>query len=247
MSRHRGAAASFLGFADRRIILAACAAMLLFPLAAVILAPHPLEQPIGVDFTLYRDATARWLLGGPFYEPYQLAGPYAIRAGDVLYPPVALWLFVPFALVPVTALATLLWVTIPVAIAGWVIWRLRPRPATWPIIAFCVVWPTTLLKLWTGNPVIWSVAALSLGVVYSWPSVFVLLKPSLFPFALVGADRRRWWLALAGFVALCLPFGAMWTDWLNSVANSTGGGLLYSVQEVPMLFLPLIVWAGRTR
>ena len=247
MSRHRGPAAWSLGFADRRMILAACAAMLLFPLAAVVLAPHPLEQPVGVDFTLYRDATARWLSGGSFYEPYQLAGPYSIRAGDVLYPPVALWLFVPFTLVPVTALATLLWAAIPVAIAGWAIWRLRPRPATWPIIAFCVVWPTTLLKLWTGNPVIWSVAALSLGVVHCWPSVFVLLKPSLFPFALFGADRRRWWLALAGFVALCLPFGAMWTDWLNSVTNSTGGGLLYSVLEVPMLFLPLVAWAGRTR
>ena len=67
------------------------------------------------------------------------------------------------------------------------------------------------------------------------------------PTALLQAGRQRWWLALAGFVALCLPFGAMWTDWLNSVANSTGGGLLYSILEVPMLFLPLIVWAGRTR
>ncbi len=221
--------------------------MLLFPLAAVVLAPHQLEQPFGVDFTLYREATERWLSGGPFYEPYQLAGPYPIRAGDVLYPPVALWLFVPFTVVPFPALAAVLWAAIPVGAAGWAIWRLRPRPAVWPILAFCIVWPTTLLKLWTGNPVIWSVAALSLGVVHYWPSVFVLLKPSLFPFALFGADRRHWWLALAAFVALGLPFGAMWADWLTSVVNSTGGGLLYSVLEVPMLLLPLVAWAGRTR
>src|SRR5216117_1990046 len=67
------------------------------PVLFVALVPHPLEQPFGVDFQLYREVTNRWLGGGSFYESYQLAGPYEIRAGDVLYPPVSLWLFVPFA------------------------------------------------------------------------------------------------------------------------------------------------------
>ena len=30
------------------------------------------------------------------------------------------------------------------------------------LLALCVAWPTTLLKTWTGNPVIWCVAALAL-------------------------------------------------------------------------------------
>ena len=40
----------------------------------------------GADYQLYMDATARWLSGGPFYEPAQLAGPYPITHGAILYP-----------------------------------------------------------------------------------------------------------------------------------------------------------------
>ena len=50
----------------------------------------------GIDYTLYMDATRRWLAGGSFYEPYQLAGPYPIQMGDVLYAPNAMPLFIAF-------------------------------------------------------------------------------------------------------------------------------------------------------
>ena len=89
-------------------------------------------------------------------------------------------------------------------------------------------------------------AAVALGTIYRWPSVFALIKPSLFPFALFGANRRSWWLALAAFAALSLPFGSMWADWVASVVNSRGGGILYSALEIPMLLLPLVAWLGRT-
>jgi hypothetical protein len=230
----------------RRIALALSAAVFILPLAFLLVTPHPLEQPVGVDYQLYRDAAARWLAGGPFFQPYQLAGPYEISAGDILYPPVGLWLFVPFAVVP-GALAAILWWALPLGLTAWAVWRLRPRPQAWPLIALCLAWPTTPLKVWTGNPVIWAVAAVALGAIYHWPSVFALLKPSLFPFALFGANRRSWWLALAAFVALCVPFGSMWTDWAASVVNSRGGGILYSSLEIPMLLLPLVAWLGRTR
>jgi ABC-type transport system involved in cytochrome c biogenesis permease component len=111
----------------------------------------------------------------------------------------------------------------------------------------CVAWPTTLLKTWTGNPVIWCVAALALATLWRWPAVFVLLKPSLAPFALFGANRRSWWVALAVLVAVSVPFGSLWTDWVASVLNSRGGGVLYSALEVPMLLIPLVAWAARTR
>jgi hypothetical protein len=230
----------------QRYALLLSAAMFVLPLLTVLVVPRPLEQPFGVDFVLYRDAAARWLAGGPYFQPYQLAGPYPIVAGDVLYPPVALWLFVPFAVLPLI-LATVLWWAVPIGVTAWSVRRLRPTPAWWPMIAFCIAWPTTLLKLWTGNPVIWSVTALSFGVIYWWPSVFVLLKPSLFPFALFGANRRSWWIALTVFVAMCLPFGSMWSEWVTSLANSTGGGILYSTLEIPMLLLPLAAWLGRSR
>ena len=226
--------------------LALSAAVFALPLVFVLLIPDPLEQPFGVDFALYRDVAARWLAGGPYFEPYQLAGPYEIQAGDVLYPPVALWLFVPFAWLP-EPVAWALWWALPIAAVAFAIWRLRPAAASWPLIALCVAWPTTLLKTWTGNPVIWCVGALALGALWAWPSVFVVLKTSLAPFALFGAWRRSWWVAAAALVLASLPFGSLWGDWITSIVNSRGGGLLYSSLEAPMLLLPLVAWAWRTR
>ena len=69
---------------------------------------------------------------------------------------------------------------------------------------------------------------MSLGVVYGWPSVIVLIKPSLFPFALFRARSRKWWLCLGVFILLSVPFGALWLDWVHSVLNSEGGGVTYS-------------------
>jgi len=230
----------------RRIAVVLSVAVFVVPIAFVALIPDPLQQPLGVDFALYRDVAARWLAGGPYFEPYQLAGPYDIRAGDVLYPPVALWLFVPFALAPLP-IAGVAWWGIPLGATAWALRRNSPRPATWPLLALCIAWPTTLLKTWTGNPVIWAMAGVALGTIYAWPAVFALIKPSLAPFALFGANRHSWWLALVVFVTLSLPFGRLWLDWVASVANSRGGGILYSALEAPMLLLPLIAWAGRTR
>ena len=236
---------------DRRRAVLLSVAVFLVPVAFALITPDALEQPLGVDFVLYRDVTARWLGGGPYVEPYQVAGPYEIRAGDVLYPPVALWLFVPFAVLSSVSwivAAALFWV-IPLAATAWVVRVLRPHPVVWPLLALCVANPTTLLKIWTGNPVMWSMAATALAVVGSsrFAAPFVLLKPSLAPFALFGIRRRSWWLGLAVLVALSLPFGALWGDWVASVLNSRGGGVLYSALEIPMLLLPLVAWVGRSR
>jgi hypothetical protein len=242
---------------DRRTAIGLSIAVFLVPAVFVLVVPHPLEQPFGVDFQLYRDVTNRWLVGGPFFEPYQLAGPYDIRAGDVLYPPVALWLFAPFAVAAgagqiavVAAIASAAWWALPLGVTAASLWRLRPKPAFWPLIALCLANPTTLLKIWTGNPVIWSMAAMAVAAIARssrFAAPFVLLKPSLAPFALFGINRRSWWLGLAVFLALCLPFGSLWGDWVASVVNSRGGGLLYSALEIPMLLLPLVAWVGRTR
>ena len=241
------AAAPFRVLDRPRVALAVSALVFLVPVLFVLAIPHPLEQPLGVDATLYRDAAARWWSGGPFYEPRQLAGPYEVTPGDILYPPVGLWLFVPFALLPaVVALRPV------VARAGRGHGRGRSGGSgrarvVWPLIALCLAWPTTPLKVWTGNPVIWCVAAMAIATAWRGAAPFALLKPSLFPFALFGIRDRSWWLGLAVFAALCLPFGTMWVDWVATVLNSRGGGLLYSILEAPMLALPLVAWLGRTR
>ena len=194
----------------------------------------------GIDYALYMDATRRWLAGGSFFEPYQLAGPYAIQMGDVLYPPNGLLLFIPFTVLP-----AVLWWAIPLLVTAWAIWRMHPAPVAWPIMAFCVYWPPFVARTVAGNPVMWVMAFLALGCLYKWPSVLVLLKPSLFPFALIGIRHRRWWAAFVIFVVASLPFAAMWFDWARAVLNSTGGGILYSLQDVPILLLPVIAWRMR--
>lgn len=226
----------------RAALLLVTAVILAFPivdLARAALKPN-FNGYGGIDYTLYMEATQRWLAGGPFYEPYQLAGPYPIQMGDVLYPPNGLLLFVPFTVLP-----ALLWWAIPLGITAWSVWRMRPSLIAAPFIALCLFWPPFVARMVAGNPVMWVMAAVALGCLYKWPSVGVLLKPSLFPFALIGARDRRWWVALAVWVALAIPFGYLWVEWVIAVTNSTGGGLLYSFQDIPILLLPIIAWRMR--
>ena len=220
---------------------AAAVGLVLIDVVDLMTNADAIRREIGVDYRLYMDAASTWLHGGAYFQPYQLAGPYPISAGDILYPPVALLLFVPFTFLP-----AILWWLVPAAAVAWSLYVLRPAPTTWPVLALCLAWPPTLVKIVTGNPVIWAVGALSLGVVYAWPSVLVLIKPSLFPFALVGVRTRRWWLALGIVVVVSVPFGALWVDWVHSVLNSQGGGLAYSSLEIPMLAFPVVAWLGRT-
>lgn len=194
----------------------------------------------GIDYELYMRATRRWLGGGHFYEPYQLAGPYLIGPGDILYPPVALVLFAPFVLLP-----AVLWWAIPLGATLLVLVLLRPSIMVWPLMAACLGWQPGQIHIISGNPVMWAMAAVALGTIFKWPSVFALIKPSLFVFAVFGARNRTWWYGLGLFAALSALFLPLWPDWLSAVLNSRGGGLFYSWQEAPLLALPIIAWLGR--
>ena len=121
----------------RRLLFGIVSALLLLiPIRDLVEAAGTgaLASYLAVDYDLYMEATRRWLAGGPFYEPYQLAGPYPITAGDILYPPFALVLLVPFTVLP-----AILWWAIPLAIVGVVVARLRPDPRLWPFLALCIV------------------------------------------------------------------------------------------------------------
>jgi hypothetical protein len=202
---------------------------------------------VGVDFVILRDAAARWLTGGGFYLPYQVAGPYVHSEhvgaqSPVLYPPTMLLLFVPFTILP-----GILWWSIPIAVTGWVVVEHRPRPLVWPVIAFLAVFPMTIWAAVAGNPILWFMMALALGTRYWWPSVLVLLKPTLAPFAVLGIWRRSWWVALAVLVVVCLPFGQMWFDYVRVLSNmTTASGPLFSLNQYPMMMIPVVAWLGRT-
>ena len=110
-------------------------------------------------------------------------------------------LFVPFVFLP-----ALVWWAIPLGITLAVLIHLRPSIVVWPLMAACLGWQPAHIHIVSGNPVIWAMAAVALGTVYKWPSVFALIKPSLFVFALFGVRNRAWWFSLGLFALLCVPF-----------------------------------------
>ena len=192
-----------------------------------------------VDFNQYQAHTTRWLETGQLYLARQLAGPTPVQDGDPLYPPIVLYLLLPFRVLP-----SILWWVIPLAIIGSVIVWLRPRSWTWPLLALILLWPRTPALIYYGNPGMWVDAAIAGGVVLGWPSVFVLIKPSLAIYAPLGIRRRSWWVALGILAIASLPFGTLWVDYATVLRNS-GVPPWYSLLDLPLSLAPVIAWLGR--
>jgi len=208
---------------------------------AVTVLPRLLAIPFGADLHLYLGATSRFLDGGSFYLPHELAGPFVVQVGDILYPPVTMLLFAPFLVLP-----EFLWWAIPLGVTGWCVWSLRPSVLGWAGIVACLVLPYTVPLILAGNPGMWTTAAVALGLRYGWPAALVLVKPTLLPFALIGANRRSWWIAVAGLGLLSLPFLPATIDYLAVLRNAQSpDGLLYSFGNVPMMLIPVVAWLGR--
>lgn len=201
------------------------------------------QTELANDYRIYTDAARSWLAGDGFYHPYQLEGPYLALPPAVLYPPPALILFVPFVFLPAAA-----WWVLPIGITAWAVWSHHPRPLAWAGIAVCLWFPTTLALVWWGNPGMWIVAFLAIGTRYGWPAVFVALKPSLAPFALVGIWSRSWWFAAAALAVVSLALLPMWPAYFTALRNimDGGSGLNYSISSLPTMAIPLIAWLGRT-
>ncbi len=196
----------------------------------------------GFDLDIYRAAAERVLAGGSWFLDGQLHGAYQIANGDVLYPPVAVLGFLPFLVLP-----TAVFVAVPVAIVVAFIRRCRPGGIALAVIAVCVMWPTSQMRTISANPVLWMAAFAALALRYRWPGALVLLKPSLLPFALIGVRSRWWWVAAAGLVLLSLPFLADTLRYPSVVLDSRGGGLTYSLPDLPLMAIPIVAWLGRTR
>jgi hypothetical protein len=193
---------------------------------------------VGADLQLYLHSASQFLEGGGFYPAHQLAGPYVVADGDILYPPPILLLIVPFLVLP----GIFFWV-VPLGVIAAVVARHRPGPWSWPLLALTLSYPVTSLKIVHGNPVMWVAAAVALATITAGPAVLVLVKPTLAPFALIGANRRRWWITLAAFGVVAALFAPMWPDYLKVAMNAQSqNGLLYSLDEVPLMLIPIIAW-----
>lgn len=198
------------------------------------------QHALGTDFDYYRGIGQRWLDTGSFYLPRQLSGPYVVRADvDVLYPPIALLLFLPFIVLPWPA-----WWLIPLGTVAWFVLRCRPAPWTWPILAFLAAWPTQIAHVLYGNSTTWAIAAVAGGLAAGWPGVFVILKPSLAPFALAGIRRRSWWVAALFLGLVSLATLPLWVDFLTVIRNSDAGPA-YSLPDIPPMLIPVVAWLGR--
>ena len=195
----------------------------------------------GGDFGAYMAIGDRVLAGGPLYEPYQLEGPYVTQVGDSMYPPWTAPLFIVFAAMP-EPVARALWYGVTLGVYGLVLWRLRPRRWTLVAVLALLLLPGSIEAVWLGNPVLWCAMAVALGALYRWPAVFVLLKPSLFPFAALGLTDRRGWVVLAGFAIAAVVMLPLTLEWIAVVTNATGkfSGVLYSLANVPLLLAPLV-------
>ena len=225
------------------LILLVLATIVVPWILAVRLVPDTVKL-VAIDANIYFDAANRWLADGTWYLPRQLAGPYEIQIGDVLYPPVLLYPLLPFQVLP-----RVLWWAIPLAVSAVALARIRPPRWSWPLLLLCLAWGPATAQIVKGNPVTWVMAALTVAIAMGWPSTLVLLKPSLIPFALIGIRRRSWWLQLGLLGLLSLPVLGLTLLYPQVILDSRGGGILYSLNDVPLLLLPVLagIAAGKLR
>jgi hypothetical protein len=200
------------------------------------------QQAIGTDLDYYQFVARRWLEEGVFYTDRQLSGPYQTQTlVDNLYPPHALYLFMPFLVLP-----DILWWVIPLGVIGYVVWWSRPVDWMWPILALIVLFPKTPGQILFGNTDMWVTAAIAGGVRWAWPSVLVTFKPSLAFFALIGIRARSWWIAAAVLAVASLPFLPVWLDYPTAMRNSTAT-FWYSFGNLPFFVLPIVAYLGSSR
>lgn len=201
----------------------------------------------GLDYVFYRDVAQRWLETGRLYADYQLAGPYVAQltgqgsAGDNLYPPSALALFVPFVWLP-----AVLWWTIPIGVTLYVLWSWRPTPLAVCVMLALLAWPRAIGAYLFGNTDMWACAAVAAGLRWGWPALAVTMKPTFVPFALLGIRHRSWWIALGIGLAVVVLTAPAWLDYLTVVRN-TSIPTMYSLGSLPLLAIPLVAWGFRKR
>lgn len=200
------------------------------------------QQAIGTDLHFFQGVAQRWLDTGVFYTERELSGPFVIQTQiDNIYPPSALFLFVPFLMLP-----AILWWAIPIALIVYVVWWCRPVAWALPILAALILYPKTPAVFLYGNSDIWGVAFAAAGVRWVWPSILVVFKPSVGFLALPGIASRRWWIAALIVAVVNLPFIGLWLDYPRVLLNSDAS-LGRSLSDTPLFLVPFVAWLTSSR
>lgn len=202
---------------------------------------------VGQDWAYYVTIARRWLDTGVLYGDRQLAGvPYhTLDLVDNLYPPPAILLLAPFALLP-WWLSAAVWWAVPAGVLGLVTWRYRPGAWTWPVLAFCLAWPRTQGHSLAGNSDLWAMAFVGGGLLWGWPGALNVFKISYGPVFLAGGRRRSWWIALAACGIASVAFWGYWGQYLVA-ATHWDASPLRALPGLPLVLMPAVAWAGRTR
>lgn len=192
---------------------------------------------VGYDADLYARIAQRWLDTGQLYYPTQLSGPYPPEGEVNLYPPLALYLFVPFTVLP-----RILWWAIPLATTVYAFCLHRPPTWTWPVFAAVAATAPFGTMLAYGNTGMWVLAIVSLATLRPALAILLAFKPPVFPIALLFAGRRSWWLGAALVTVAAIPFWAYWPQFVTAARNVGGPTLLYSINSALMFAMPIFAW-----
>jgi hypothetical protein len=230
---------------DLRPIWVGIAVMLLVALAIEAATLYKIiddQHSVGSDLRFFQSVAQRWLDTGVYYTEHQLNGPYVVRSNvDNLYPPVALYLFLPFLVLP-----SILWWIIPIAVIGYVVWWCRPQAWALPILAALVLFPKTPAVFLYGNSDIWAVTFAAAGVRWAWPAALVAFKPSVGFLGLIGIGTRRWWIAAGVLAVASLPFIELWRVYPQVVIDSDTD-IGRALGDLPFFSLPILAWLTSTR
>ena len=251
-----GSSASPAGIADLRAAsggsgrLAAAARVAMLALIGLgwlwiglVIATNLSNPAFGLDYRWHVEAAQRLLDTGTPYLPFELAGPFVIGEGAILYPPTAFLLFIPFIWLP-----AVLWWAIPIAVTAYGLWWHRPPLWAWVVITALFAFEKSINVYVFGNPSMWIVAAIAAGTDLA---LAVRLRPRQ---ADVRADRAARdppseLVDRAGRArgrCRCCSC-AVWFDWFTVVRNSDVS-LLYNLPTLPLMLAPLVAWAtGRDR
>jgi len=225
----------WIGFASLILLGAALELVLLFQIIDN-------QESVGIDLRYFQSVAQRWLDTGVYYTERELSGPFHVETlVDNLYPPLALFLFVPFLYLP-----AILWWVIPLGVIAYVVWWCRPVTWALPILALTLLFPKTPAVILYGNSDIWVTAFAAAGVRWAWPAVLVAFKPSLVFFAAIGVLSRHWWIAAVIVGIVNLSFLALWVDYAKVITHSDTS-MARSLGDLPFLLLPIAAWLLSSR